>query len=263
VKGVRTNKMVNIGTQSPSALRLDTGWPDDRRAVLTPEHPQFEKALYAYERQGGWSDEEHRAFWSGFDWPRSRGKPSTRERSGDLVAVLDSLGFTREEIAAEVLYVTPESLRTHDLYGIGEDTRLEDRRYLDGAEPPRERGPWVHRDDEDREYAVVPALDAPEWQEADEAHSASQGAFGPDGLVKRALRDGRLRKVGALYVCVGDSGELDVQKALEGLDLPDEVIADAQRRGKLPYPDGTVRRGPDDDLEGLEEELGALDEFDV
>jgi hypothetical protein len=253
-----------MGTPTPDALCLDTGWPDDRRAVIERGHALYEKALFAFERQGGWSDDEHETFWTGFDWPRSRGKPPTRVRTGDVVAVLDSLGFTREEIASEVLYVTPESLRTHDLHGVGEDMRLEDRRRLDGGDAPRRRGPWVHAADEDREYVVVPTLDAPDWHEGDELRGVSDRAFGPDGLVKRAFAERRLCYVGSLIARVGPDGRPQVAEALERLrgDLPDDVIADAQRRGKLPYTDGQLRRAPDD-LDGLDDELAAIEDMDV
>lgn len=257
--------MVDIGTPPPDALCLDTGWPDDRRVEIAHDHPLYVKALYAFERQSNWSDEEHLAFWTGFDWPRARGKPSTRARAGDLVAVLDSLGFTREEIAEEVLYVTPESLRTHDLHGVGEDTRLEDRRYLDGADKPRRRGPWVYPKSEDREYVVVPTLDPPAWQDDDDAARALARAFGRDGLAKRAFADGRLCKVGSLIARVDADGKPQMAEALERQkdDLADDVIADAQRRGKLPYPNGKLRRGPDTELRGLDEELGAVEDMDV
>ncbi len=253
-----------MGTPQTGALCLDTGWPDDRRATLGRDHALYERALYAFERQGEWSDEEHRAFWTGFDWPRSRGQPPTRARAGDLVAVLDSLGFTREEIANDVLYVTPESLRTHDLHGVGEDTGLEDRSLLDGVEPARKRGPWIYAEHEDREYMVVPTLDAPDWQEDDELHRATERAFGPDGLVKRAFGDGRLCYVGSLIARVGPDGKPQVADALEKLkdDLPDDVIADAQQRGKLPYPDGQLRRAGDE-LEGLDDELAGVEHLDV
>jgi hypothetical protein len=225
-------KLVNIGTPAPNVLCLDTGWPDDHRAAIRRDHPLYDKALLAYGRQRAWSDDEHRAFWLAFDWPRSRGKPATRVRTGDLVAVLDSLGFTRDEIAQEVLYVTPESLRTHDLHGVGEDTRLEDRRYLDGADAPRRRGPWVYPDGEDREYVVVPTLDPPDWQEDDQVRDAYERAFGPDGLVKRALTDGRLGSVGGRIVEIRGKAQAEV-------------------------------RQDDADLDGLDDELAAIEHLDV
>lgn len=95
----------------PDELDVVTGLVDDPRVVLTPDHPVYAMAQYAWTHQDRWTLDEHASFWRGFLglWP-ARGRTQVIETQAWALRAHIRRGRTRAE-AAERMGFPDETVR--------------------------------------------------------------------------------------------------------------------------------------------------------
>jgi hypothetical protein len=115
-------------------LCLVTGFFDDTRQRLSPDHDRWPLAAFARRWQDRWSDIEHRDFWT-FAlplWPGQGGKPRNREALAWALAMARFHGIDEETMRRGII-ADRNDLRDRDVLKLADRMSLElEGRHLDG-----------------------------------------------------------------------------------------------------------------------------------
>lgn len=131
-----------VREDAPTWLSLVTGLDGDRREPLNRDHSLFDAARRAFERQDGWTDEQHQAAFELLfeSWPRKRGVQSISDLQVSWAVSLMRDSFAPAEIA-HMLGVKCDTLRKRRIIDRAE--MFIDEQLLGQARPPKLRLPRV------------------------------------------------------------------------------------------------------------------------
>jgi hypothetical protein len=124
-------------------LLVVSGYLDDARQAVGRGHKLYSIAVYAYSRQDGWSDAEHRAYWAAhlLLWPPKRGRPRNVESLAFAIVQAGVVGVPAEAMP-DLLAYSHDDLRDRHVLDLAKHMRAE----LD--QPRHVRVPRVVTNDE-------------------------------------------------------------------------------------------------------------------
>jgi hypothetical protein len=169
-------------------LVVVSGYLDDPRRLVGPNHALYALATYAYARRDFWTDREHRDYWRAHlhMWPARKGRSGDRESLAFAITNAETLGMPVEEFVSAMGY-TKDDLRDRNVLDLAARMQVE----ID-AGPSDVRVPIVVTDEElDR----IPLLTAHQTLDAYEgAANVKVGALAREVVMRGAAAAGAWRR---------------------------------------------------------------------
>jgi hypothetical protein len=171
-------------------LTVVSGYLDDRRQMIGPDHRLYASATYAYAYRDYWTNREHRDYWRTHLhlWPSRKGRRSDRESLAFAIVNAETIGVALDELLSAIGY-TRDDLRDRNVLDLADRMRAE----ID-AGPTGVRVPLVVTDDE---LDGIPLLTTHQALDVEEGAANVKGsALARDVVIRGAAEAARCRRAG-------------------------------------------------------------------
>jgi hypothetical protein len=169
-------------------LTVVSGYLDDRRRFVGPDHQLYALATYAYARRDFWTDTEHRDYWRAHlhMWPSKQGRGGNRESLAFAIVNAQTMGMPLEDLMSAIGY-TKDDLRDRNVLDLAARMNAE----ID-AGPSDVRVPIVVTDEELDHMPLLTARQTLDPREG--AANVKVSALAKDVVMRSATEAGAWRR---------------------------------------------------------------------